>query len=72
MKPEEGAEKLDMAPDVYDPMALNVKKLEREIRNELKNMHLERPEVAAKQAEFLFSKDTEVDWGLSQPPIPMD
>lgn len=41
-------------PDgMHDPLKVNVKKLEREIKNELKIMHIDRPDVAAEDLEFL-------------------
>ena len=51
-------------------MEFNIKKLEREIKNELKTLHSDRPEVAARQAEFIFGKDTDIDYEMAQPPVP--
>lgn len=46
-EPEEGVESCDFPDGYYDPMKLNVKKLEREIKNELKLLAIERPHLAA-------------------------
>ena len=35
-------------------------------------MHIDKPLQAEQHAKFLFSKDTEVDWALAQPPIPLE
>jgi fructose-1,6-bisphosphatase/inositol monophosphatase family enzyme len=54
-----------LPPNVFDPTKANVKKLEREIRNELKEMYIDKPIQAEEHAKFLFSKDTHVDWAIS-------
>lgn len=71
-RPEEGIDKLDLPDSFHDPFKPNIKKLEREIRNELKVLHLERPNIAAKHLEFLTSKNTDVDYEFTQPPVPLD
>ena len=53
-------------------MEFNVKKFEREIKNELKILHIDRPEVAARQSQFIFGNDNEIDYEISQPPVPLD
>jgi hypothetical protein len=71
-KPEEGVDSFILPDNMHDPMALNVKKLEREVKNQMKILHLDRPQVAARHLEFLSSKDTDLDYEMSQPPIPVD
>jgi hypothetical protein len=53
-------------------MKLNAKKLEREIKNQLKLLAIDRPNVAARHMHFLTSKDTDIDYEMAQPPIPLD
>ena len=53
-------------------MKVNIKKLEREIKNELKELALDRPAVAERYSEFLFSKDTDIDIELAKPPVPLE
>lgn len=53
-------------------MKVNIKKLEREIKNELKALHIEKPEVAEVHAKFLFSKDTHIDKEFAKPAIPIE
>ncbi|MFO0116141.1 MAG: hypothetical protein ACK521_00460 [bacterium] len=59
-----------MPDSIHDPLKPNIRKLEREIRNELKVLALERPNVAARHLEFLTSKNTDIDYEFSQPPVP--
>lgn len=63
--PEEGIESMEFPDNVYDPLKPNIKKLEREIRNELKVLQLERPNIAARHLEFLTSKNTGYDYEFS-------
>jgi hypothetical protein len=56
---------MEFPDNVYDPFKPNIKKLEREIRNELKVLQLERPNIAARHLEFLTSKNTGLDYEFS-------
>ena len=65
LNPEEGIDNFELPPNLFDPNKVNVKKLEREIRNELKEMHIDKPLQAEQHAKFLCSKNTVVDWALA-------
>ena len=65
LNPEEGIDNFELPPNVFNPNKVNIKKLEREIRNELKEMHIDKLLQAEQYAKFLFSKDTEIDWALA-------
>jgi hypothetical protein len=69
--PEEGIDSQDFPDGVHDPMKLNANKLEREIKNELKTLAIERPNVAARRLAFLQSNNTDLDYEMAQPPIPL-